>query len=98
MTKFLIAVQSGPVEKAIMDNHKEIVRGRYVEVKDSPRPRCEWVDGVYEFEKTFNELCEQFPKAVIEEEKASPGWGAAWYKADENGNPVLAGESWDTSD
>ena len=94
--KFLIATQNGAVDSAITANRREVVRGKYVRNGDSPR--LEYVPPVVEFTHTFEELCEQFPRAVIEADTASPGWGAAWYCADNDGFPALARENWDTSD
>lgn len=96
MVKFLIVGQHTAIENAVTANRKEIVPGKYVRAENSQR--FQYIPPVYEFSKTFEELCEQFPNAVTESDKLNPSWGSAWFKADENGNAVLAAENWDTSD
>lgn len=53
---------------------------------------------VYEWTKNFEDFCSTFPDNVCEWKVGlSSGWGSAVYVADENGNPKLYSENWDSS-
>jgi hypothetical protein len=91
--KVLLAPQLSEVEQAILDNRIELVHGKYI---SNGNGNYKWQDAVYEYKLTFDELCEKFPKNVIEmKDGESPQWGNSWYVADENGYPKVAAANWD---
>jgi len=93
--KALLAPQFSEVERVIRDNRIELIRGEYI---PNGKGGYKWKNAVCKHNLTFDELCERFPKNVIEvKDGESPRWGTAWHVADENGYPTLAAENWDSS-
>jgi hypothetical protein len=96
--KVLLAPQFSEVEQAILDNRIELVRGEYGHCVINGSRTYGWQNAVYKQNLTFDELCERFPKNVIEvKDGESPRWGTAWHVADENGYPKVAASNWDST-